>query len=108
MGRVTCAGRNFWLVGSCFVAVVLFTLALHAAEAGTMLVAQGDPAAQFYGRLLQGRYLIPIVPLGVAALVAGLRAWSRRFALASMIVLLSAWFVISVAGINTLLKFYAT
>jgi hypothetical protein len=96
------------LVGSCAAAVILFVVALHAAEAGTMLSAQGSPGAQFFGRLLQGRYLIPIVPLAVATCLAGLQVWSRRFALVSVAVLIAVWFGISVAGINTVLRFYAT
>jgi hypothetical protein len=96
------------LIGSCAVAVVLFVLALNAAEAATMIKAQGDSAAVFYGRLLQGRYLIPIAPLGVAAVLAGLRAWSRPVALAGAAVLLATWFVISIAGLDTILRFYAT
>ena len=74
-----------------------------------MLGARGtDPAVTFYGRLLQGRYLIPIVPLAVAAVLAGLHAWSRRVALAGAALLLASWFVISIAGLNTVLRFYAT
>jgi len=97
------------LVGSCAVAVVLFVLALHAAEAGTMLGARGtDPAVTFYGRLLQGRYLIPIVPLAIAVVLAGLSEWSRRAALAGAGLLLASWFVISIAGLDTVLRFYAT
>ena len=95
------------LIGSCAVAVVLFVLALNAAEAATMLPAQGNAAA-FYGRLLQGRYLIPAVPLAVAAVLAGLRAWSRNVALAGAALLLATWFVISIAGLDTILRFYGT
>ena len=73
-----------------------------------MLSAQGNPGAQFFGRLLQGRYLIPIVPLAVATCLAGLQAWSRRFALVSAGLLIAVWFAISVAGIKTVLRFYAT
>jgi 4-amino-4-deoxy-L-arabinose transferase-like glycosyltransferase len=95
------------LVGSCGAAVLLYVVGLHAAEAAQVLQARGSTQT-LQGRILQGRYLIPIAPLALAAILAGLHAWSRRVAIAAATVLLVVWIAISVAGLNTVLHFYAT
>jgi len=46
--------------------------------------------------------------VAVAAVLAGLRAWSRNVALAGAALLLATWFVISIAGLDTILRFYGT
>jgi hypothetical protein len=92
-------------VGSCVVALFLYLLGLHAAEVAQMLT--GGPAQPIQGRILQGRYLIPVAPLFLAAVLVGLRAWSRRLALVSMGALIAVWFFISLAAINTVIQFYA-
>ena len=94
-------------VGSCVIALLLYVLGLHAAEAAQMLTSSGngDPVQ---GRILQGRYLIPVAPLFLAAMLVGLRAWSRRLALVTEAVLIAVWFFISLTAINTVVHFYAS
>lgn len=93
--------------GSCCVAVLLYVLGLHAAEAAQMLQARGSTQT-LQGRILQGRYLIPIAPVFVALVLAGLRPWSRRLAFLGATALIGVWFVISLAALNTVIHFYAT
>ena len=71
-----------------------------------MLRARGTPLP-LAGRILQGRYLIPVLP-AIAAVVAAVRRWSRRAAVTLLAVLLVVWFGISVAALRTVLGFYAT
>ena len=88
--------------------MLLYVLGLHAAEVVQMLQAVGS-TQPIQGRILQGRYCpIPIAPLFVALGLAGLRAWSRRFAFVGAAVLIGVWFVISLAALNTVIHFYAT
>jgi 4-amino-4-deoxy-L-arabinose transferase-like glycosyltransferase len=93
--------------GSCCVAVLLYVLGLHAAEVAQMLQARGSTQT-LQGRILQARYLIPIAPVLVALVLAGLRAWSRRLAFLGATALIGVWFVISLAALNTVIHFYAT
>jgi 4-amino-4-deoxy-L-arabinose transferase-like glycosyltransferase len=99
--------RDAVLLGSCVVAILLYVVGLHAAEVANMIQARGtnEPVE---GRILQGRYLIPIAPLALAAVIAGAHAWSRRIALVTTATLIVVWFGISVAAVNTVIRFYAT
>ena len=72
-----------------------------------MLQARGSTQT-LQGRILQGRYLIPIAPVFVALVLAGLRPWSRRLAFLGATALIGVWFVISLAALNTVIHFYAT
>ena len=105
--RATLSRWQIVAAGSCGIALLLYVLGLHAAEAAQMIGSQGngDPVQ---GRILQGRYLIPVAPLFLAALLVGVRAWSRRLALLTVGALIAVWFAISVAALNTVIHFYAT
>jgi hypothetical protein len=101
--------RRRWenvVLGSCAVAVLLYIVGLHAAEVANMIQARGT-TQPVEGRILQGRYLIPIAPLALALVIAGAHAWSRRVAIATTTALLVVWFGISVAAVNTVIHFYA-
>jgi 4-amino-4-deoxy-L-arabinose transferase-like glycosyltransferase len=105
--RRTLQEHDAIVLASCLVAVLLYVVGLHAAEVANMIEARGttQPVA---GRILQGRYLIPIAPLALALTLAGARAWSRRVALVTSAALVVVWFGISVAAVNTVVHFYAT
>jgi hypothetical protein len=87
--------------------VLLYVAGLHAAEVVNMIQARGT-TQPVEGRILQGRYLIPIAPLALALVLAGARTWSRRVARVTSAALLVVWFGISVAALNTVIRFYAT
>jgi 4-amino-4-deoxy-L-arabinose transferase-like glycosyltransferase len=99
--------RQVVVLCSCAVGVLLYVLGLHAAEVVNMIQARGT-TQPVEGRILQGRYLIPIAPLALALVLAGAHAWSRRVALATSAAWLVIWFGISVAALNTVIRFYAT
>jgi len=105
--RVAMTRWELAAAGSCFVALLLYVLGLHAAEVAQMLASIGTAEA-LQGRILQGRYLIPVAPLALAVLLVGLHAWSRRFALICEATLIAVWFVLSLAALNTIVHFYAT
>lgn len=107
LGRRSSPRWNGVFVGSCAVAVLVYVVGLHVAEAINMLQARGS-AQPLQGRILQGRYLIPAAPLALTAVIAAVHAWSRRATVAMLAVLLVVWFGISIAAVNTVLAFYAT
>jgi lipopolysaccharide export LptBFGC system permease protein LptF len=59
-------------------------------------------------RLLHARYLLPVVPLALAAAVAALSLLSRRAAYTVLGSLLVVWFGISFAGLAVVLRFFGT
>ena len=93
------AGR---LVAASLLVVACFVLLLHALEIQYM------PAAGPNQTLLQARYLLPVVPIAMVPLAAGLSLLGPRRALGGMLALLAVWTFISVAAVNTVLHFYAT
>jgi hypothetical protein len=86
------SGRS--VVAALTIASIAYILVLHASEA-TFMLARGN-------RLLQGRYFLPIYPLVAVAIMAGLRRFGEGFALSVGIVLLSAWVLVSLEALNTI------
>jgi hypothetical protein len=86
------SGRS--VVAALTIASIAYILVLHASEA-TFMLARGN-------RLLQGRYFLPIYPLVAVAIMAGLRRFGERLALSVGIVVLSAWALVSLEALNTI------
>ncbi len=91
-GVPTCASPRALLV-----AVLAYVLLLHMSEV-LLLVNNG-------GLLLQGRYLLPIVPLLEAVLLLGL-ARLGRVGVATALLLVVVTFAISVQGLTDTLVFF--
>jgi hypothetical protein len=87
------SGRS--LVAALVIASLAYILVLHASEA-TYMLANGN-------RLLQGRYFLPIYPLIAVAVMAGLRRFGERFALSVGLVVLSAWTLVGLEALNTVM-----
>jgi hypothetical protein len=81
--------------------LVGFVGMLHVAELTVMLSIPGE-------RLLQGRYLLPVLPLAVAVLTACLAALGRRAATWALAALATVWLVLTIGGFDAVLRFYAT
>jgi hypothetical protein len=96
-GFVRHRSRDVRVAGALLVAVLGYVLLLHMAE---ILLVINDG-----GLLLQGRYLLPIVPLLLAVLMLGL-ARMGRLGVATAAVLLGVTFVISVQGLTDTLVFF--
>jgi hypothetical protein len=96
-GLVRYRSRDVRVVGALFVAVLAYVLLLHMAE---VLLVINDG-----GLLLQGRYLLPIVPLLLAVLMLGL-ARLGRLGVTIATVLLGVTFVISIQGLTDTLVFF--
>ena len=99
--RLQPAGRGALLVAAAL-AVLLFVVALHTAELAYLLQTRGTD------RLLQGRYLLPVIPLALLPVVAALDRLPPRGARAAALALASTWVLIAVAGLDTVLRFYAS
>ncbi len=100
--RAEALSRFDWLLPAAAFTVVLYLLMLHAAEVALMILYNGGE------RLLHARYLLPVVPLALAAAVAALSLLSRRAAYTVLGSLLVVWFGISFAGLAVVLRFFGT
>jgi hypothetical protein len=85
------------VAGELMVAALAYVLLLHMAEV-LLLINNG-------GLLLQGRYLLPIVPLLLAVLLLGL-ARLGRLGVATAGVLVGVTFVISIQGLTDTMVFF--
>jgi 4-amino-4-deoxy-L-arabinose transferase-like glycosyltransferase len=97
VGFVRYRGRDLHAAGALLVAALAYVLLLHLSE--VLLVINNQ------GTLLQGRYLLPIVPLFEAALLLGL-ARLGRVGIATAAVLVGVTFLLSVQGLTDVLVFY--
>jgi 4-amino-4-deoxy-L-arabinose transferase-like glycosyltransferase len=97
LGLLRERARDVRVVGALLVAALGYLLLLHMAEI-LLLINNG-------GLLLQGRYLLPIVPLLLAVLLLGL-ARLGRLGVATAAVLVGVTFVISVQGLVDTLVFF--
>jgi hypothetical protein len=97
VGFVRHRSRDVRVVGALLVSVLAYVLLLHMAEV-LLLINNG-------GLLLQGRYLLPIVPLLVAVLMLGL-ARLGRLGVATAVMLFGVTFVISVEALTDTLVFF--
>jgi hypothetical protein len=91
------APREAHVAGALLVAVLGYLALLHMAE--VLLVINNG------GLLLQGRYLLPIVPLLLAVLLLGL-ARLGRLGTATAVALLGITFAISIQGLTDTLVFF--
>jgi hypothetical protein len=99
------AAIGFWrsrpgerrVAGALIVAALAYVVLLHMAEV-LLLINNG-------GLLLQGRYLLPVVPLFLAVLLLGL-ARLGRLGVATAAVLVGVTFVISIQGLTDALVFF--
>ncbi|MEO9176393.1 MAG: DUF2142 domain-containing protein [Gaiellales bacterium] len=89
---------EFPVAGALLVAAIAYVLLLHISEV-LLLINNG-------GLLLQGRYLLPIVPLVEAVLLLGL-ARLGRVGLATAGLLFAVTFVLSVQGLQDTMVFFA-
>ena len=96
-GFVRDRSRDVRVAGALLVAALSYVLLLHMAEV-LLLINNG-------GLLLQGRYLLPIVPLFEAVLLLGL-ARLGRVGIAAAATLVGVTFVISLAGLSDALVFF--
>jgi hypothetical protein len=97
VGFVRRRTRGVHVAGPLLVAALGYVLLLHMAE--ILLVINNG------GLLLQGRYLLPIVPLFEAVLLLGL-ARLGRLGVATAAVLLGVTFVLSIQGLTDTLVFF--
>jgi hypothetical protein len=97
VGFVRVRRRDVHVAGALLVAALAYVLMLHMAEV-LLLINNG-------GLLLQGRYLLPIVPFFEAVLLLGL-ARLGRVGVATAAVLVGITFVISLQGLADTLVFF--
>jgi 4-amino-4-deoxy-L-arabinose transferase-like glycosyltransferase len=97
VGFVRVRSRDVRVVGALLVAVVAYVLQLHMAEV-LLLINNG-------GLLLQGRYLLPVLPLLLAVLLLGL-ARLGRVGVATAALLFGVTFMISVQALTDTLVFF--
>jgi hypothetical protein len=88
------------LVASCAAAVALYLAQLHAAELQLLLHAQGT--------LLQGRYLIPVVPLAVCAFLASVAPLGGRVRMGVVGGTIAVWALLSLLGLNAVVDYFAS
>jgi hypothetical protein len=97
VGYVRHRSADARVVGALLVATLGYLLLLHMAE---VLLVINDG-----GLLLQGRYLLPIIPLLLAVLLLGLARLGRA-GVAMAGVLVGVTFAISLAGLSDTLVFF--
>jgi hypothetical protein len=97
VGLVRARSRDVRVVAALLTAVLGYVLLLHMAEI-LLLINNG-------GLLLQGRYLLPIVPLLLAVLMSGL-ARLGRLGVATATALVGVTFVISIQGLLDTMVFF--
>jgi 4-amino-4-deoxy-L-arabinose transferase-like glycosyltransferase len=88
------------LVAALAVSVAVYLATMHAAE--LVVVLRGGE------RLLQGRYLIPVVPIGVAAFVAAVDGLRPRAAAVVVTGVCAIWGFIAFAGLDAVVRFFAS
>lgn len=88
------------LVLSCLVGAALYLALLHVAELRLLLVGQG--------RLLQGRYLIPIIPLAVCAFLAAVAPLPARARSALVGGTVAVWALLSLLALGAVVDYFAS
>jgi 4-amino-4-deoxy-L-arabinose transferase-like glycosyltransferase len=80
--------------------IAAFIFVLHVTEIVSLVNGTG--------LVLQGRYVLPIIPLFALAFSAPLVHFSERARAATLVASLASWGIVSLVGFSTLLSFYST
>jgi 4-amino-4-deoxy-L-arabinose transferase-like glycosyltransferase len=100
-----CAGlmrdrRRLPLVVAFAVSVAVYLATLHAVE--ILAVLRGGD------RLLQGRYLIPVIPIGVAGFLTAVDGLRPRAGPAVVTAVCAIWVFVALAGLDAVVRFFAS